>query len=440
MIRKLKVRMILLVLAGLLLASAGLVAAINWMNWNSLSTQASAILDILAENGGQRPAGQFRSGIRNADRDSESPDGQPEGTPPPWLREKQDENWKGRIRGASPVNAASLTNYYTVSISEAGETVSWKSDRADLYTDEEINETARAALQRGQQSGRIGTQFYRLIDSDTDECSRLLIVVDQRLEVQSALNVLKLTLIVAVAEDALLSLAAVWLIQRLVKPVDEAMEKQKQFVWDASHELKTTLAVISANAEALAGEVADSRPLEYIRSEVRRTDRLIQSLLTLARMEKGSVQAAHQRFDLSAALLQTALPFESAVFESGKELTLNIPEGVTCVGDAEMIKQLAVILLSNAQKYSDPGGKISVTLETKGERRILKVHNTGPAIPPEAQARIFDRFYRVDSSHNREIEGNGLGLAIAQSIVEAHKGRISVHSAEGEGTTFTVVL
>ena len=105
-----------------------------------------------------------------------------------------------------------------------------------------------------------------------------------------------------------------------------------------------------------------------------------------------------------------------------------------------MIKQLAVILLSNAQKYSDDGGKIRLSLETKGERRILKVHNTGPTIPPEAQARIFDRFYRVDSSHNREIEGNGLGLAIAKSIVEAHKGKIAVHSAEGEGTAFTVTL
>ena len=114
--------------------------------------------------------------------------------------------------------------------------------------------------------------------------------------------------------------------------------------------------------------------------------------------------------------------------------------GITCVGDVDMIKQLTVILLSNAQKYSDNGGKIDITLETKGEKRVLKVHNTGPAIPPESQERIFDRFYRVDSSHNREIEGNGLGLAIAKSIVQAHKGKITVHSASNEGTTFTVTL
>ena len=442
MIRRLRRRMILLVLIGLLLASAGVVAAINWMNWNSLSNQANAVLDMLAENGGERPLSQKR-GNRE-----EIPSGKPEGTVPPdrgedqpWTRDEPISQNKARNRNnASMTNAANLSNYYTITLDEENRVIAWQSDRADLYQDEEINRLAASALQGGKTSGRVDTQFFRLVETDGEDSRRMLIVVDRRMEIQNAQNVLWVTVLVAVAEDALLSLAAVWLIHRLVKPVDEAMEKQKQFVWDASHELKTPLAVISANAEALAGEVGSNKSLAYIQSEVKRTDGLIQNLLTLARMEKGTVQAAHQRFDLSRALLEVALPFESAIFESGKELTVNVPDGVTCVGDVNMIKQLIVILLSNAQKYSDDGGKISVTLETKGERRVLKVHNTGPAILPEAQERIFDRFYRVDSSHNREIEGNGLGLAIARSIVEAHKGKITVHSTEGEGTTFTVIL
>ena len=458
MIRKLKRHMILLVLAGLLLASAGVVAAINWMNWNSLSQQANAVLDMLAENNGQRPEAQFRFSFDDSMRDSNADmplfkpestlppdDGRrenPEGTFPPAMWDRQREAGKNnRMRGMSTLlNAATLSNFYTININADGEIISWKSDRADLYTDEDMSSLAAAILKQGQASGRIDTQFYRLIEKDEAGIHRQLIVVDERLEIQNAQNVLKLTLIVAVAEDALLSAAAIWLIHRLVKPVDEAMEKQKQFVWDASHELKTPLAVISANAEALAGEVGDNKSLEYIQSEVQRTDRLIQSLLMLARMEKGTVQAAHQKFDLSRAMLEVALPFESAIFETGKELTMNIPDGITYEGDVDMIKQLIVILLSNAQKYSGDGGKIDVTLETKGERRVVKVHNTGPAIPREAQERIFDRFYRVDSSHNREIEGNGLGLAIAKSIVNAHKGKITVHSIEGEGTTFTVIL
>ena len=449
MIRKLKRRMILLVLAGLLLASAGLVAAINWMNWSSLSRQAEAVLDMLAENNGQRPNFVFRNGINNFrgnDRKLDTPPPGQDGTPPPddgsrplWMNGQNGFERERMHSTPALMNAASLSNYYTIVLDPNDSVLSWHSDRTDLYSDEEIGQMAASVLQSGKTSGRVGTQFFRLLDKDESGC-RLLIAVDDRLEIQNVDNVLRTTALVAVAEDALLSLAAVWLIHRLVKPVDEAMEKQKQFVWDASHELKTPLAVISANAEVLAGEAGESRPLEYIRSEVQRTDHLIQNLLTLARMEKGTVQADKRRFDLSRALLEVALPFESAIFETGKELTLDIPESVSCVGDVEMIKQLAVILLSNAQKYSDDHGKIDVSLEARGERRVLKVHNTGPAIPPEAQERIFDRFYRVDSSHNREVEGNGLGLAIAKSIVEAHKGKIAVHSGEGEGTTFIVTL
>ncbi len=455
MIRRLKRRMILLVLCGLLLASAGLVTAINWMNWNSISKQANAVLDMLAENEGQRPGMLGWSGINGMryqgalDRPEGTPPAeQPEGTFPPGesrpfemgpngeqFRQNGD---RQRKTNAALMNAASLSNFYTIVLNEDGSVASWSSDRQDLYTDEEISQFAMDALAQGKNTGRVGTQFYRITDGKNDQ--RLLIAVDGRLEVQNAQSVLRVTALVAVAEDVLLSIAAVWLIHRLVKPVDEAMEKQKQFVWDASHELKTPLAVISANAEALSGEIGPSKPLEFIQSEVSRTDHLIQNLLTLARMEKGTAQSVHQRFDLSHALLEVALPFEAAVFEAGKEMEMDIPDGIEYTGDQEMIKQLAVILLSNAEKYSDDGGRIRVSLEAKGEKRILKVHNTGPAIPPEALPRIFDRFYRVDSSHNRDIEGNGLGLAIAQNIVSMHKGKISVHSAEGEGTAFTVVL
>ena len=436
MIRRLRRRMILVVLAGLLLASAGLVVAINWMNWNSLETQAVQVLERLAENGGQRPMGMNRLNGTFAPKDDADFDQDRE--PPsdaPTITEKDRSGFRGR--DSSLMNAASLSNYFTVILDDEDCVSEWNSERADLYTDDEVASFVASAVASGQKTGRVGNLFYRLTNQDGKS---MLIAVDRSLEIENAESVLRLTALVAVVEDALLSLGAVWLIRRLVKPVDEAMEKQKQFVWDASHELKTPLAVISANADVLAAEVGESRPLTYIQSEVQRTDRLIQNLLTLARMEKGTVQAAHTKFDLSRALLEVALPFEPAVFEEGKTLEMDIPDGIEYTGDEEMIKQLTVILLSNAEKYSDDGGKIRVSLEAKGDKRILRVFNTGPAIPPEAQQRIFDRFYRVDSSHNREVEGNGLGLAIAQSIVSVHKGKITVHSAEGEGTEFAVTL
>ena len=434
MIRRLRRRMILVVLVGLLLASAGLVLAINWMNWNSLETQAVQVLERLAENGGQRPMGMNRTKETATPPEDLNQDRQPP-SDAPTITEQDRNSFRGRVN--SMMNAASLSTYFTVTLDDEGCVDEWNSERADLFTDEDVASFVASAVASGKKTGRVGNLFYHLTKQDG---KRMLIAVDRSMEIQNAESVLRLTALVAVVEDALLSLGAIWLIHRLVKPVDEAMEKQKQFVWDASHELKTPLAVISANADVLADEVGESKPLTYIQSEVQRTDRLIQNLLTLARMEKGTVQAAHTKFDLSRALLEVALPFEPALFEEGKNLDMEIPDGIEYTGDEEMIKQLAVILLSNAEKYSDDGGRIRISLEAKGDKRVLKVHNTGPAIPPEAQQRIFDRFYRVDSSHNREVEGNGLGLAIAQSIVSVHKGKITVHSAEGEGTEFTVTL
>ncbi len=227
------------------------------------------------------------------------------------------------------------------------------------------------------------------------------------------------------------------------KPLSAAIVKllaRRQFVVDASHELKTPLAVISANADVLADEIGTNEYLGYIRSEVARTNTLVENLLTLARMDSGTRKKQVGTFDLSRALLSVALPFESAVFEAGKTLKIDVPQGVDMRGDEEMVKQLAVILLGNALKYSDDGGQIRLSLTVRGNKRFITVWNTGEPIDKADQAKIFDRFYRADASHNREKQGNGLGLAIAQKIVEEHRGKIAVASSREAGTTFTVTL
>ena len=441
MIRRLERRMIALVLAGLLAVSAGLVAAINLMNRHIVIGQIEQVLDTLAENDGQRPFGigaQAYGGDAGDEFTEDGADGaraQPPGADGDRWPEAARGPWRGLRENL--LSAAGLSNFYTITLDEDGAVIGWTSDRMDLYSDDDIEDLAARVCQRQRDSGRIDAQFYRRVARDDGS---MLIVVDARMDMLNVRNVLRTTALVALAADALLSAGAIWLIRRMIRPVNDAFERQKQFVWDASHELKTPLAVISANAQILSGEIGPNESLEYIRSEVDRSDHLIQSLLTLARMDKGTVTANRQRFDVSRAVLSVALPFESAVFEAGKTLELDVPDGITAVGDEEMIKQLTVILLSNAEKYSDPGGRIDVRLEAKGEHCQLKVHNTGEPIPKEAQAKIFDRFYRVDTSHNSEIPGNGLGLSIAQSIINAHRGRLQVRSESGEGTTFTATF
>ena len=421
MIRRLRRRMTAMVISVLVLVSAGIVLAIHTANDRSIAAQAKSTLSVLAENSGSRPSIR-RDGSRN--RNGSSAQGSASrpgrGSQLPDLRGGED-------------TAAGLSNSYTITLNEDNSVASWTSDRMDLYSDEQVSAVAESILREGRDSGRIGTQFYRKI---TESGSTLLIVLDARLDFLSASNVLRSMVFVAAAACLLLSLLAWLLIRRMIRPVEDAFTRQKQFVSDASHELKTPLAVISANAEVLEQEIGENEYLGYIRSEVRRTDSLVRNLLTLARMDRNNAGAEMKRFDMSHAVLDVVLPFESTVFEAGKTLVTDIPDGIDCTGNEEMVKQLAVILLSNALKYSDDGGRIEVTLKAKGRQRELTVFNTGNPISPADQLHIFDRFWRGDPSHSRETGGHGLGLAIARSIVETHRGKITVDSGENKGTAF----
>ena len=424
MIKRLRLRMTLMVIAVLILVSAGIVLAIHLSNERNIAVQAEETLSVLAENGSARLPGR---------RGSFSPGG--------GMSQRQGGDRRGsrsqppEVRSGREAAAAGLNNFYTITLNTDGSVASWTSNRPELYSDEQVAGIAENALADAGDRGRIGTQFYL----KTEENGRTLItVLDARLDYLSASNALRSALLIAAVFCVLLSLLAWLLIRRMVKPVEEAFVRQKQFVSDASHELKTPLAVISANAEVLEQEIGENEYLGYIRSEVRRTDSLVKNLLALARLDRGA-GAEMRKFDLSRAVLDVVLPFESTVYEAGKTMETDVPDGIACVGNEEMIKQLIVILLSNALKYSCDGGRIEVSLKARGKQREIRVFNTGSLISPEDREHIFDRFWRADPAHGRETGGHGLGLAIARTIVETHRGRIAVDSG-GEGTAFTVTL
>ena len=428
MIKRLRWRMTVMVIAVLVLVSAGIVLAIHLSIERNIAAQAESSLAVMTEeNAGGRFSRETPPLKPEEDEDERS--------------ERMGKNQRGNrgqpleIRDGK--DAAGLGNSYTITLNDDGSVASWASERTDLYTDEQVSAIAESIRADGKESGRIGTQFYR---KTTKDDKTTLLVLDARLDFLSAASTLRSTILIAAAACLLLSLLAWLLIRRMVRPVEEAFVRQKQFVSDASHELKTPLAVISANAEVLEQEIGENEYLGYIRSEVKRTDSLVRNLLTLARMDRNEVPAEMKPFDLSHALLDVVLPFESTVYEAGKTLETDIPDGIECCGNEEMIKQLAVILLSNALKYSDENGRIRISLAARGKQRELCVFNTGNPIPPEDQDKIFDRFWRGDPAHSRETGGHGLGLAIARSIVEAHRGSITVKSAENEGTAFTVLL
>ena len=245
---------------------------------------------------------------------------------------------------------------------------------------------------------------------------------------------------VSLAALLLLTGVSYWLAGFAVRPVRRAWQEQKQFVSDASHELKTPLTVILSSTELAGGERDPEKTKQYvegIRAESLRMKALVEDMLTLARTESGAKQTL-DAVNLSDTVLESALAFEPVAFESGRELSYNIQPELTVRGSAVQLRRLADILLDNAMKYAAAGTPVGLLLRREGRGALLQVENRGETIPVEKLPHLFDRFYRVDESRTGG-EGFGLGLAIAQSIVQAHGGSIGCTSAEGI-TRFTVTL
>lgn len=229
-------------------------------------------------------------------------------------------------------------------------------------------------------------------------------------------------------------------------PLRQAYEKQRQFAADASHELRTPLAVVMASAELLQNDPSIKSPflrqvIDDVRDEVKKMTKLVSDLLVVARSDNKALKLKPQKFNLSALIEQTARLMQPLAEQKKIDLQAdNLPK-VEIQADEQKIRQLVLILVDNAVKYTPDGGRVSVRYESTETGRVrFAVSDTGIGIAKEDQAKVFDRFYRVDKARSREMGGNGLGLAIAQEIVHLHKGRIWIQSELGQGTTFFVEL
>lgn len=240
---------------------------------------------------------------------------------------------------------------------------------------------------------------------------------------------------------------SVFLSNMIIKPIEKSWKQQQQFVSDVSHELKTPTAVILANTSILKmnpdlGE--DMKWVDYIEIEAKRMKKLVEDLLFLSKSDYSKMEQMMSSFSFSDVVVNTTLPFEAVLFESekGVELETEIDEDCRIIGDENQMKQLVTILLDNALKYSLDNSKVKITLtkDTSKGNVVLKVNNMSEVIAKEDLEHLFDRFYKVDKARTREGNSYGLGLSIAQEIVNSHKGKISVKSNEVDGTTFKIIL
>ena len=319
---------------------------------------------------------------------------------------------------------------------ETGEVENRSSGTLQNFSEEEQQELAQEAARGGKLKNRgvrasvekrNGKTYVAVVDTAVED--RLLTAATKAL-----------ALFAAGTWAALLLL--VWLLSGwAVRPMAKAWDMQRQFVADASHDLKTPLTVILSNSELLKqqSEAADTPEVDRIEAAGRRMKDLVQKMLTLARMEDDPNRGAWESMDLSDMVMEGALAFEATAFEKGLTIDENVESGLVVKGNRAQVQSVLECLLDNACKYADPGSSVTVSLEKAGKRAKLTVHNTGSYIPPADLPHVFERFYRADKSRTAS-DSSGLGLAIVQSVVESMGGTVPVESSESAGTAFTVFL
>ena len=237
-------------------------------------------------------------------------------------------------------------------------------------------------------------------------------------------------LVIALAAFFLLLGASAVLARWATKPVERAWGQQRQFLSDASHELKTPLTVILSNAELLSALPLEERPARWadnILSESKQMKDLVEEMLTLARADNMTHAPALSEVSFSDVAEDCALAFEPVAFEAGKPLEYTVAESTAVLGDGVRLRRLASILLDNAIKYGQAGGTVTLALEKTERQARLTVSNPGDPIPPEQLPRLFERFYRADASRGEQ-SGFGLGLSIAAVIAQEHKGTLRAES------------
>lgn len=293
---------------------------------------------------------------------------------------------------------------------------------------DELKDFAIKVSNRKFDEGYIGNYIYKVRKIGIN--GKEVTLIDSETTIKELKTTIMISIIIGALGIIMIFVIAKKISTIIVQPVENTFEKQKQFISDASHELKTPLAVIEANADVLQDKVGDNKWITYIQNEVQSMNKLVNDLLVLARMENKNI-SNNQKFNLSKEVEMSVSVFESMMYEKNITLETHINDGIEFNGDKEDIKHIISILIDNAIKHTEENGKIIVnTLKEKNNIKI-EVKNQGKPIPEEEREKIFERFYRVDKARSRSEKRYGLGLSIAKGIVEKYNGTISVSCKDG---------
>lgn len=328
-----------------------------------------------------------------------------------------------------------MIRFFSVHLSEDGTSERINQNYIASISVTDAESYADAVLAHGKTHGYEGG--YRYLVSQDDEETVILFLNSER-ELQTMKSLLWISLVIAGTCLVVVFGLVILFSRRAITPYLKNMEAQKQFITNASHELKTPLTAISTSADVLAME-RDDEWVHNIQTQAGRLSKLITNLVTLSRLDEENPFPARAEFSLSDALWEISEPFVSLSQAKGKTYTQDIADGLAMLGDRAAIQQMVSILLDNALKYSPEGGSISLIARRSGKKMEITVSNTVDSVQCPDTARLFDRFYRADESHSNTVSGTGIGLSIAKATVQAHGGKISAKQTDNV-ITFQVLL
>ncbi len=406
MIRSLRRKFILIAMASLVGTMVVLCTAIGIGNHWIMTNRVDHAIFLLHQNGGKF----LRPGSRSDPSDFDF-----------------------QIRPETPFE----TRYFTVELTAQKEIKLVRLDHIAAFDRQTVVDTISQIIDTGASRGYI--DCYRFgVFSDKDGGSTI-IVLDCFLQLQSANNLLRITAAVFFCCVLIVFVLLLFLSKRAIRPFVDNLELQRRFITDASHELKTPLAILSANIGLLEDTYGTDKWLESARSQIVRLDKLIKNLVELARTEETIKEDAVVCFSISEVAQANADAFYPLAEMDGKSFTAEIADGLFIKGVQDNFFRLFSILLDNAVKYCDPQGTIRLSVSPRGKNIYIVVSNPCAEVNPMQLPRYFDRFYRADSSRARSTGGYGIGLSTAKAIVTRHRGRIFNHYANGV-ITFTAVI
>ncbi len=409
MIKKLQRKFIMITMASLALVVLILLGSINAINIYQMDSKVNGALKILSENQGKFPLYE-------------------KGKPP-----SNDLNFGFQMNEETQFE----TRYFVVKVNKDGSIREIDRSHIAAISSEDAAGYASKILVGNKNSGYKGIYKYIVVHKSD---GYMLVFMDCRSQIQMATLFLLTSCAVALINLLLVFILVSIFSKKAINPIIENMEKQKQFITDAGHEIKTPLAIISANADVLELTGGENEWISSTRNQITRLDKLVKNLLTLSKMDEGNIKLIFTDFDLSDAVFETTGPFGTIAETHNKKFIMDIKPGLKFHGDEDSIHQLVSTLVDNAIKYSNEEGTIKISLSAAKRGAKLEVYNTTDTIDKENLDKLFDRFYRADSSRARETGGYGIGLSIANSIVQAHHGKISVKSDDGKSICFTILI